>query len=216
MRAAAIGRQLIALLAPPRCAACGGACDVNTPLCRGCQRALALAAPGAAFVAGVGEVAWAASYEGVARELVAALKFRASLGLAGPVAARIAAALGSIGGDWAVVAVPAAPRRRRRRGFDPAELLAAELARELGLALAAPLSRADGPRQVGRRRRERLAAPPMVRATGPAPERALLVDDVLTTGATLRSCAAALRASGCHELRAAVFARALGAGGACA
>jgi competence protein ComFC len=167
--------------------------------------------PGAvAIVPGVGEVAWAAPYEGVARELIAALKFRARLTLVRPLAAAIAAALPPIGAEWSVVAVPAAPGRRRRRGFDPAELLAAALAAALGLELAAPLRRSNGPRQVGRRRRERLAAPPGFRAVVTGPRRALLVDDVLTTGATLRSCALALRVAGCVETRGAVFARALG------
>jgi predicted amidophosphoribosyltransferase len=110
--------------------------------------------------------------------------------------------------DLAVVPVPASPLRIRRRGFDPAELIAAALARELGLVLAPCLRRRHGPRQGGRPRAARLEAPPRVRAMAPVPRRALIVDDVLTTGATVGACAAALRSAGCAEVEAAVFARA--------
>ena len=214
MRAPSVGRQLVGLLAPPRCAACRAPCEASAALCRGCELGLALAPGGAAALSGVGEVRWAAPYDGVARQLVAALKFRARLRLARTLAEAIAERVSPVAGEWMVVGVPAAPARRRRRGYDPAELLADELAAELGLASATPLARANGPRQVGRRRRERLASPPLVWARACSPPRALLVDDVLTTGATLRACGAALRAAGCLELRAAVFARALGSPGA--
>ena len=110
--------------------------------------------------------------------------------------------------------MPAAPIRRRRRGYDPAELIAVEVASQLGLAIEAPLRRADNRRQVGRPRRERVASPPRVCARRAAPPRALLVDDVLTTGATLSACATALRAAGSTEVRASVFAHALGDPGA--
>jgi predicted amidophosphoribosyltransferase len=197
------------LLAPPLCAVCVAPSEAEELLCRACRRELAGARSGAAPVAGVGAVSWAARYEGVARGLVAALKFRGSLGLAGTAGAAVAR-LAAARDGWAVVAVPAAPLRRRRRGYDPAELIAAAAAAELGLPLAAVLRRAGGPRQVGRRRADRLATPPRVWACAAVPDRALLVDDVLTTGATLAACAGALRAAGTAEVEAAVFARALG------
>lgn len=198
------------LLLPPRCAICAAACVPRDPLCAGCTLRLRRTVAGAATVPGVGLVSWGAAYEGVARGLVGALKFEGRLGLAGFAAEVIATGLPGGYANFSVVAVPAAPVRRRRRGFDPAETIAGELAARLGLPVARPLARSEGRRQVGRPRAERRSAPPRVWTVGAVPRRVLLVDDVLTTGATLASCGAALRTAGCAELRGAVFARTLG------
>jgi predicted amidophosphoribosyltransferase len=134
------------------------------------------------------------------------LKYRGAVGLAEPMAAAICAGAPVL--DGALVPVPLHPRRKRRRGYNQAERLAAALARRTGLAVDDCLARAgpSGARQVGRGRAERLAGPD-IRAVAPGPERALLVDDVCTTGATLGACAAALRAAGARSVTAVVYAR---------
>ncbi len=109
--------------------------------------------------------------------------------------------------EGVIVPVPPAPVRRRWRGFDAAETIATALSVEAGLPLRACLRRSQGRRQVGRPRRERLAAPPRVRLAGPPPGAAVLVDDVVTTGATLGACARALRSGGCGRVVALTFAR---------
>jgi predicted amidophosphoribosyltransferase len=108
-----------------------------------------------------------------------------------------------------IVPAPPAPRRARARGFDPAGDLAANLRLQLELAICPCLERRGGGRQVGRRRSERIAAPPAIAASSPVPDRVLLVDDVMTTGATLASCAAALRAAGARRVAAVTFVRKL-------
>lgn len=154
--------------------------------------------------------AWsAAAHEGVARDLVVALKFRRLLPVAGEMAGRIARLAPPSVLSGAVVPVPTAPLRTLGRGFDPATELGAALAELAGLEISTCLGRTGVGRQVGKRRGERLGDPPRLRLCGEAPPSALLVDDVLTTGATLTACAAALRKGGAIRVAAITFTRRL-------
>jgi len=221
---------IVALVVPPRCAACRAparhAADV---VCAACRRALPwLAAPrcprcalplpcgrrcparDAAF-----DSAWAVvAYEGVAREAMHALKFAAARPLAQVMAAQIAAdrrAARLAERRPTLVAVPAHPRRRRVRGFDAAELIAAALARRTGLPLRRALRRGRAPsHQLGATREARRDAANLhFAARGRAPQRVVLVDDVHTTGATLDACARVLRAAGAEHVEAVTWARTL-------
>lgn len=205
--------RLLSLLAPPLCLACGGAAHVHQPLCGGCRGALRWLPPDQPPGAGVR--VWAAvSYEGPARALVRALKFRGGVTLADAMAAQMAANAppGLLEGR-SLVPVPMHPARRRRRGFNQAREIAAALARRGGLPLSDCLERpAGGARrsQVGLGREERLGALSgrvRLRAGAAVPLRALLVDDVVTTGATLAACEAALAAAGVREVAAIAYAR---------
>lgn len=216
--------DLIALVVPPTCAACGApGLRAGGVLCAACRRTLpwlpaqrcercALPRPcrrcpaaGAAFAA-----AWSAvAYEGVARDAVRALKFSRARALADVMAAQIAASAPPALLLGTLVAVPAHPLRRRVRGFDPAELIARSLACRAGLALARPLVRgARSERQLGapgdvRREPDRLG----FTARGRAPATVILVDDVHTTGTTLDACATALRGAGAQRVVAVTWAR---------
>jgi predicted amidophosphoribosyltransferase len=149
-----------------------------------------------------GAPVWAAlEYEGPARALVGALKFRGAVGLADSMAALMVATAPAERLRDTLVPVPLHPARRRSRGFNQAERLARALGRRAGLTVADCLVR-------GRDRAARLAGPMgSVRAASAVPSTAVLVDDVVTTGATLAACAAALRAAGSREVTALVFAR---------
>ena len=224
--------EIVALVVAPRCATCGApaarAADVICASCRrglpwltgSCCRRCALPLPhargrcparDAAF-----DGAWAAvAYEGVARDAMHALKFSAARPLARVMAAQIAAnappaLLGATNGTT-LVAVPPHPRRRRSRGFDPAELIAVALARRTGLALGRALRRGRAPsHQLGASRAARRDPVNLhFAARGTAPPRVVLVDDVHTTGATLSACAAALRQAGCEHVSAVTWARTL-------
>jgi predicted amidophosphoribosyltransferase len=147
---------------------------------------------------------------------VAALKFRGHLPVVDLMAAQIAATAptGLLAAPAVLVPVPAAAGRRRARGFDQAEQLARALGRRTGLPRHAPLRRhGPGVRQVGASRTARLAPDRLnVVATGRAPVHPVLVDDVHTTGATLRACAAALRSAGAQRVACVTYARALRGG----
>jgi len=146
----------------------------------------------------------ALEYRDEARRLVQALKFEGfdplgePLGRAG--AERCAALLDALAPVDVVVPVPLHWTRRLRRGFNQAELLARGVASARGLPCAPDLLRRvrRGRRQRGLSRQARraafagvFAAPPQARGA-----RVLLVDDVITTGATIAACAAALAAAG--------------------
>ena len=219
--------ELLAIVAPPACVACreplGRADEL---VCPGCLRALpwlrgggcprcglprhrrsGCPAAAAAFAR-----SWAPmAYEGTARALVQALKFRAALPAAELMAAQLAAVAPEELRGGLVVPVPPQPRRRRARGFDPAGSLAAGFARRLALPLQAALVRRDrAGRQVRAGRVARRAAGRIdVVAVGAVAGRVLLVDDVHTTGATLDACARALVAAGAGPVVAVTYARTL-------
>jgi len=207
--------ELVAAFAPPGCAACRRAltaagerlcadCALALPwLLGGCPRCAlprhrgrACPAEAAAYPRAFSPVA----YEGVARDLVVALKFRGALAVANVMAAHIAANLPADlrGPGVALVPVPALGARRRSRGFDPAQVLSRALGRRLDRPVVECLARVDrSARQVGASRAARRAPGRLrVRVRGAPPPFALLVDDVYTTGTTLDTCARALHADG--------------------
>jgi predicted amidophosphoribosyltransferase len=203
-------RALASVLVPPLCAACGRSCREQAIICDRCAGRLAAAEPlQGRGPAGLDRAWSSAAHDGVARDLVAALKFRRLLPVAGLMAERIEWLAPAHLLNGAIVPVPPAALRLRRRGFDPTAELAAALAERLGLALEPCLTRRGGGRQVGRRRAERVAHPPRIEARCAAPRSVLLIDDVLTTGATLTACARALRSAGTVRVVAITFARRL-------
>jgi ComF family protein len=205
---------ILDLLAPPLCWSCGAPAARGAPLCRACRRELRFLPPAPVGLGGL-EVWAPVAYEGPARDLVKALKFHGATRVARDIAALIVAnAPGAPAAMLAgtLVPVPLHPARRRSRPFNQAALIAAALSTRAGLPLADCLRRAGHDhRQVGSSRAARLEGPAgSIEAIGRSPPDALLVDDVVTTGATLAACAAALRTAGSERVRAIAFARTAG------
>jgi predicted amidophosphoribosyltransferase len=109
-----------------------------------------------------------------------------------------------------LVPVPSHPLHRRVRGSDHAAALAAALGARSGLPVVRALARGGAPaRPAGASRSVRRGRRLAIRAVAPAPELAVLVDDVHTTGATLDACARALISAGARRVEAVTYARAL-------
>ena len=198
--------RLLSLVAPPLCVHCRVPVAPAEPLCWECRRRLEHL--GRAPVRPCGLSVWApVAYEGPARAVVRRLKFDGAAALADHMAAAIVANAPAALLDVPVAPVPSPPGRRRRRGFCHGELLAEAVARRAGLPMVAVLRRVGDRRQVGRTRQDRLRAPPRFAATRPGAGEVLLVDDVVTTGATLAACAGALRAAGWRCRGALAYAR---------
>jgi predicted amidophosphoribosyltransferase len=195
--------DLAAALLPARCPGCGVRAE---PVCPRCARTLRLPPP----VPPPPPIArWRAAwaYEGVAREVVARLKYRNARHVVPFVADAMVDALGCLDDSVdAVVPVPTTPARARQRGFDHATVLASAVARRIGRPLAEPLTRLPGPPQTGRPAAQRRRGPALRARAVPA-GTVLLVDDVATTGATLASAAAVLVAGGAAPPLALVAAR---------
>ncbi|WP_419926324.1 ComF family protein [Candidatus Poriferisocius sp.] len=181
------------------CAGCGGPGPSPCGRCRAGMRAVGEMAPPEPLTG-----LWAAfAYVGAGRELLARLKYhnqRSSVRwLASAMAAALPPGLPAVALTWA----PTSPQRRRRRGFDQAELLARALGREVGLPVVSLLKRVDAAGQTGRSRRQRSCAPEFSYRR-PPPASVLLVDDVITTGATLQAAATTLIRAGSERVCAVV------------
>lgn len=141
--------------------------------------------------------------------VISAFKDSRRTALAGPLAQLMAQRIAAPAAGSVLVPIPQSPSRRRERGFNQAELLASQLAREWGLPVQGALMRPDdGRHQRGASRGARLGqVQGAFRAQGRAPHHAVLVDDVLTTGSTITAAARALRAAGSARVGAVVTAR---------
>ncbi len=202
-RAAAIANWLQDLIFPPVCGNCG---RVDFRFCAGCLRELEQAAVEA--TAGAWDVASAldgliatGAHRGILQSAARAFKYEGAVDLAAPLAHRLLIALQSA--VWqvdAVVPVPLFADREADRGYNQSALLSRQLTAATGIR-----SRAECLRRVRNTNQQALLSGAdrreNVRDAFEANEDArglsiLLVDDVITTGSTLRECAIALRENG--------------------
>jgi competence protein ComFC len=184
---------------------CAG-CDARgAPLCRTCRfalvaRVIPAAPPG---------VIAAVPFSGRARQVLLGFKYHNRRAIAAHLAGLLVNRMARSETQVDVVTwAPTSPRRRRSRGFDQAELIARQVARQLGVPCRRLLER-DGPGdpQTGQGRAGRVHGPSFRSHPRVPRSRVLVVDDVVTTGATLASAATVLQQAGAREVvRAAVAA----------
>lgn len=183
------------------CRGCGGPADPTTELCLRCRDEPPPQS---------GTVCWG-EYDGALRSALLGLKVRGRDELARPLGRRLAAVIATA--DWAtdvvlVVPVPSHPLRRLQRGWPAAVALADAVGRELGVPVRPLLRRHGLVRQTGRSRSARAG---LARSAFRAREQLvgqtiLLIDDVTTTGATLRRAAEVLLAAGAGTVYCAALA----------
>jgi ComF family protein len=165
--------------------------------------------------AGLVQTEWCATFSGPVREAIHALKYRGERRLVEPLADALAARWTRAGAGGDVVTwVPVHPSRRRERGFDQAEELARAMAHRLGLPVMACLERSKrtaAQHALGQAERAGNIEGVFVARDAARLELrdawVIVVDDVLTTGATLAGCATALLDAGVAAVSAVTVAR---------
>lgn len=180
---------------PSRCYSCHQA-SVQSQVCANCRRR-----------AGLSHVWVATEYEDTAKKLIHKLKFARANAAADILAKYIDDELPDLPNSIIVTNVPTANTRVRVRGYDQSKLIAKCLAKRRGWQYVEVLERLGSSRQVGSSRKKRLSQ--LESAFRPTKSvkgaHILLIDDVVTTGATLGAASKTLKAAGAKIVDAAVF-----------
>lgn len=156
------------------------------------------------------EHVWIVSeYQGVSKRLVGKLKFERAKAAATEIADIMAEALPFLPGNMLVSFVPTATNRRRQRGYDQSELIAQRVARLRSLEFCQTLRRLDQSRQVGssgdKRKKQLIGAFTASKPAYTKNKSILLVDDIVTTGATLEEAAKTLKRAGAKHTDGTAF-----------
>jgi ComF family protein len=227
-RASQVGRALLDLIYPPRCPGCGrmgsAFCEqcqarvelIEPPICLHCGSTVpqeGLCARCRALSSNLDGIRAAAVFEDPLRQAIHALKYENNTTLATPLGAMMVDLWrrGGLPQTDLILPVPLHTRRQAERGYNQSALLARVLGRAVGIPVddhTLIRQRATLP-QVGlgpSERRQNVEGAFVCRGHLEG-KRAVVVDDVCTTGATLEACAAALREGGAVSVWAFTLAR---------
>ncbi len=210
---------LLDLLFPPKCPFCGEILKAEeSGLCAPCQGTLPWLEGGAAEQKGefFSKCVSPLRYEGAVRKSIHRYKFTGSRGYAQVYGSLVAQCVGDhLAGKYDLITwVPLSRKRQRERGYDQARLLAQAAAKALGTEAVATLNKCrnthaqSGLEEAAARRANVMGAYEILVPERVAGRRVLLVDDVITTSATLSECARTLRENGAVDISCATLARA--------
>lgn len=197
---------LIDLIFPPRCGGCG---RVDFRWCGVCQdnlRAMPVTVEDLPSQNMAGLCA-SGSYDGILKQAIQAFKYNGAVELAGPLAERLAAVLERQ--RWAfdvIIPVPLSAERRAERGYNQANLLGQQAAKQMNIPCRPDdLRRIQNTHQqtgLNAWQRAENVKGAFAAAAGFANQSVLLIDDVVTTAATLEACADALSGAGARDVYA--------------
>lgn len=183
---------------PSRCFGCH-AQTAGYEVCKTCRKATPLKA---VYVYG--------EYKNINKEIVKSLKFGCKRHAASPIAKMLSEFLPYFNEKPMLIPVPSAPSHVRQRGFDHTLVMTRELSDKTGLPIVKLLVKTNDIRQVGSSRKQRLeqikGSFRLKKFATDTPEHVILIDDVVTTGATLSEAARVLKQNGVKRVDAAVFA----------
>ncbi len=217
--------KLISIIAPHTCLVCGKegsllcawcAPDAILPLPERCYRCNVISRDSAVCKKcrrnSPLQYVWVSGqYADTAKELVRRLKFVRAKAAVTVIAERMVESIPDLPPATIITYIPAATSRVRVRGYDQSRLLAKEIAKRRKLMHTTLLVRHGQTRQVGADRKHRIkqaAKNYSVRPSSLLPgSTVLIIDDILTTGATLESAAKLLKNAGAKHVYAAVFAK---------
>ncbi len=197
----------------PSCVFCGVEKGVEDYLCKACAEKLEGLKAGVISTAGIGAYSLC-SYDGVVKKLVTGYKYNGKKWLSRFMGSSMLKAMikdtNIKTSDFSFVCnVPLHPKRRRKRGFDQSEELAKIISEISGIPYIPALRRIRNTKtqtKLTEKQREENIKGAFEKAADVS-GRALLIDDVLTTGATARECAAVLREAGAKDVYVLTFAK---------
>lgn len=196
-----LAERLLCLLFPSRCLLCGRLVSPGESLCTACENTLPEQPLKRSFTVGGREftVLSALPYRGEFRETLHRYKFKNEYGLSKQIG-RLMASIVTDGRNFDAVAwSPMSKKKKKLRGYDQSELLAKTVAKQLGipcLPLLEKIRETDTQHELSRADRAENIRKAYRASAAAGGKNIILIDDIVTTGATLCECAAELYSAG--------------------